>query len=143
MQSWRCEKSCSSYTMSYKGPARYKYEVMNKGKKFLKIFAAGVVCLLLLGAIIMLLWNWLVPQLFNGPQIGFVEALGLFALSKILFGSWGGGKCKNGGAHSWKSRYYDKLSSMTPEDRERFKKRMSEKWCSGGHKDTPAGTSID
>jgi hypothetical protein len=29
----------------------------------------------------------------------------------------------------WKQRYHEKLSSMTPEERERFKARMREKWC--------------
>ena len=116
---------------------------MNKGKRFLKIFAVGVLCLLLLGAIIMLLWNWLVPQLFNGPQIGFLDALGLFLLAKILFGGWGGGKWRDRGA-GWKSRYYDKLSTMSPEERERFKKRMSEKWCyDGSKKESPQHTSND
>ena len=116
---------------------------MNKGKKFLKIFAVGVVCLLVVGGVIMLLWNWLVPHLFSGPQITFWQALGLFLLAKILFGGWRGGKCRNGGGVAWKNRYYDKLAAMSPEERESFKKRMSEKWCYSGSKEKPKTTSID
>ena len=36
------------------------------------------------GGVTMLLWNWLVPTLFNGPAITFIQALGILVLSKIL-----------------------------------------------------------
>lgn len=113
---------------------------MNKGKKFLKILTGAILLLIVVGVVIMLLWNWLVPQLFNGSEISFWQALGLFLLARILFGSWGG-KCRGA---QWKGRYIEKLSAMSPEDRERFKKRMSEKWCYGGHqKETPTRASND
>ena len=35
--------------------------------------------------VLMLLWNWLVPDLFSGPEITFWQAAGLLLLSKILF----------------------------------------------------------
>ncbi|HNV28924.1 MAG TPA: hypothetical protein PKJ83_07305, partial [Cyclobacteriaceae bacterium] len=37
----------------------------------------------------MYLWNWLVPELFNGPVLNFWQILGLLALSKIFFWSFG------------------------------------------------------
>ena len=51
-----------------------------------------VVGLLLLSAIIlaiptMLLWNWLLPHLFNVPSITLYEAIGINMLSGILFKS--------------------------------------------------------
>jgi hypothetical protein len=81
----------------------------------------------------MSLWNWLIPALFSGPVITFWQALGLLLLSKIIFGFGGGGKRWGGhyrrGGH-WKQHYYQhKMSGMTPEDRERFKRKMWEKWC--------------
>lgn len=117
---------------------------MKKGKWFLKWMLAGLVFLLVLGTVTMVLWNWLVPLLFNGPEIRFVEALGLLLLSRILFGGWGGRRCGTGAGPSWKHRYYDKLSSMTPEARERFKSRMQEKWCSHSspEKSEDSGSSI-
>jgi hypothetical protein len=74
------------------------------------------------------LWNWLVPELFVGPVITFWQAVGLLALSKLLF--WGFG-CKCGGHRhgSWKSNWKEKMSTMSPEDRERFKQKMKDKWC--------------
>jgi hypothetical protein len=114
---------------------------MNKGKKFLKFLPIGAVCVLLLGTVIMLLWNWLVPPIFNGPEISFWQALGLFLLAKIIFG-FGGGGWKKGGPYAWKHRYYEKFSSMSPEDRERFKEKLKEKWCSPAREKTdPARSS--
>lgn len=89
----------------------------------------------LLGWIIMWLWNWLVPDLFNGPVITYWQAWGLFILSRILFGSWGKGKHHNKGNHSWKNgnggywkkRWERKLAGMTPEQREAYTKRMRER----------------
>jgi hypothetical protein len=41
---------------------------------------------LLLGLPLMILWNWLMPTLFNLPVIGFWQAVGLNLISGILFG---------------------------------------------------------
>jgi hypothetical protein len=85
-----------------------------------------------------------VPSLFSGPDIGFLQALGLLLLAKILFGGWGGRGWRNGRGPSWKYRYQEKLSTMSPEDRERFKSRMWEKWCtSGAGKKEDSARSID
>jgi hypothetical protein len=54
------------------------------------------------GFIVQRLWNWLLPDLFNLRSITFLEALGLLALSRILFGGFGRG---GGSSHSdWRRR---------------------------------------
>jgi len=56
--------------------------------KILKYVGFGILGLgFIAGAIFvtMSLWNWLVPELFNGPVIGYWQTAGLFILSKILF----------------------------------------------------------
>jgi hypothetical protein len=92
-----------------------------------------ILCLLvvgLIGFITMSLWNWLVPDLFHGPEINYWQALGLFILSKILLSSFGGkGRHHNG---HWKPYWKNRWASMSPEDRERFKQKMNEKWCRPG-----------
>ena len=40
-------------------------------------------------AVVMLLWNWLIPSIFGLTAINFWQALGLFAFTRILFGSFG------------------------------------------------------
>lgn len=51
----------------------------------------GIGLFLLAAYVVMRLWNWLVPALFNGPKLQFVQAIGLFFLTRFLFGfGWGG-----------------------------------------------------
>jgi len=102
---------------------------MNRGKFFIKCLLIGLLAVAVFGLVTMTLWNLLIPSLFNGPQINFWQALGLLLLSKILF--WGfGGKKPHGyyGAYG-KHRFYEKIASLTPEEREAFKQKMAEKWC--------------
>lgn len=73
-----------------------------------------------------LLWNWLVPALFAGPVITFWQAAGLLLLAKLMFGF--GGKHHRGG--SWKHNWTERYKRMSPEDRERLKEKMKQKWCS-------------
>jgi len=105
---------------------------MNKGWRILKWTAVGILGILfvlLFGWVTMSLWNWLVPALFNGPVLTYWQAMGLLVLSKILLGGFGGHKGGHRGGMYWKRHYYKRFSSMSPEERERFKERMREKWC--------------
>ena len=44
-----------------------------------------------LGWVVMMLWNWVMPALFVGARtIDFAHALGLLVLSRILFGGFAG-----------------------------------------------------
>jgi hypothetical protein len=100
--------------------------VIFKGLKFL-VFGAAISALL--GSVVMGLWNWLVPVLFHGPIISFWQAIGLFALSKILFGGWGRNHGWGEGRHAhWKQRFEDRMANMTPEEKEKFKQNMQERW---------------
>lgn len=46
------------------------------------ILGTGFVLLVIWG--VMALWNWLIPELFNGPVLTYWQTAGLFLLSKIL-----------------------------------------------------------
>jgi hypothetical protein len=50
----------------------------------------GVGLLFLFGWIVMLLWNWLMPDIFGLKQVTYWQAWGLLLLSCILFGRLGG-----------------------------------------------------
>ena len=78
------------------------------------------------GEIVLRLWNWLLPPLFGWRQITFWQALGLLALCRVLFGSWGG----HGSPRSNMRRRIDervrqrmdeRWEKMTPEEREKFR----------------------
>lgn len=88
----------------------------------------GILCVVGFGLLIYLLqylWNWLVPSIIGWRAITYWEAFGLFILSKLLFkGIHFSGSDKRGwGGKRWNQ----KLESMSPEDRERFKQKMRER----------------
>ena len=103
---------------------------MNRVGRILLWVLFGVLFIVVIGFITQQLWNWLVPTLFNGPVIGFWQALGLLLLSKILFSGFGK-KCHGGHGRPpyWKSRLHEKFAGMTAEEREAFKQKMRDKWC--------------
>jgi hypothetical protein len=67
------------------------------------------------------LWNALMPAIFGLPAIGFWQALGLFLLSRILFGNFGGRRRRPRFVNGWKD--------LSPEERERFRNAMGARDC--------------
>ena len=75
-------------------------------------------------AITMLLWNALLPDIVGISSINFWQALGLLALSRILFGGVGAGAMGHFHRHH-NNTVNEKWSKMTPEQRQKFiNKRM-------------------
>ena len=66
-------------------------------------FFAFVLFIFLGGIVVQWLWNWLMPDIFGLRELGFWEALGLLALSRILFGGFGrgGGGGPRKERHEW------------------------------------------
>ena len=58
----------------------------------------GVGLLFLFGCVVMLLWNWLIPEIFGLKTLTYWQAWGLLALSCILFGRIGGAGSKRAAA---------------------------------------------
>lgn len=86
------------------------------------LMALAVVAFLAVGGEVVLhLWNWLLPGLFGWKAITFWQALGLLALCRILFGSFGGG---HGRGSNWRRRMDQRWQNMTPEEREKFRDGM-------------------
>lgn len=86
-------------------------------RKVLRILVMVIVGIFAFSVIVMLLWNALMPEIFNLHAITFWQALGLLVLAKILFSGFRGGP---GGG--WKRQALrDRWANMTPEERERFK----------------------
>ena len=99
--------------------------------KILKIALKIIVMIAVFSLVTMLLWNWLIPDIFKGPVITYVQALGLLALGKILLstpfrGGWHRGGWKN--REQYRKQWEEKLAAMTPEEREKIKAKCSSKW---------------
>ena len=84
------------------------------------------------GQLVMHLWNWLLPTLFGWRQITFWQAIGLLALSRILFGGWSGGG--RGPRSKMRRRMAERMDErwekMTPEEREKFRQSWRSR-CAG------------
>ena len=111
-------------------------------KWILKCIGAVILFVLLAFALAwatMLLWNWLIPSLFGGPIITYLEAAGLMILGRLLIGGFGGGKggrcgsnnCESGGGWrhgkrgSWKQRWEAKMEGMSEEEKQKFMAGMN------------------
>jgi hypothetical protein len=88
----------------------------------LKFVAFALTAILVLGAVVMSLWNWLLPDLFGWHAIGFWQAIGLLVLSRLLLGGLRG-RPGFGGMH-WRHRMMQRWERMTPEEREKFRAGM-------------------
>jgi hypothetical protein len=60
------------------------------------------------------LWNWLIPELFNGPVLNFWQTAGLFLLSKILLTGVapGGSGEKHKDKKEWRKKFHDKCKDV-------------------------------
>ena len=71
-------------------------------------FIAFLLFILLGGFVVQWLWNWLMPGIFGLRSITWLEAFGLLALSRILFGGFGRGGASHGPSKHrrdwWKKR---------------------------------------
>ena len=94
------------------------------------------------GEVVMHLWNWNLPAVFGWRQITFWQAIGLFALCRILFGDLG---VFARGSHrsNFRRRMAERWGQMTPEEREKFRQGMQHRGCGGDiaapTSSTPAG----
>ena len=75
------------------------------------------------GEVVMHLWNWNLPAVFGWRQITFWQALGLFALCRILFGDLGM-RVRGSARSNARRRVAERWEQMTPEEREKFRLGM-------------------
>lgn len=65
-------------------------DYVTKGFKIVFFVLLGIGIAFLVGYIVMRLWNWLMPELFDLPLISYWQAVGVLVLAKIIFGFGGG-----------------------------------------------------
>lgn len=89
-----------------------------RAAKILALLVVLPVVLAAVGAVVMLLWNWLMPALFVGVKpVDYWQALGLLLLSKILLG---------GGAFRGKAR--QRWDGMSADERNQLRRRLKSRW---------------
>lgn len=104
-----------------------------------KFAIIAVIVLGLLSLAAMYLWNWLVPTLFAGPTITYLQTLGLLVLSRLLLGGLRPRGPFGHGHHGhwhrshwhqghgpWGHRMHKQWSRMTREERQAMRQKMRE-----------------
>lgn len=105
-----------------------------KHRKFIRgpLFILKLVLILAItSAVVMLLWNALIPVLFSGPLLTYWQSAGLLLLAKILFGSMGRGFGRRHHHYPdemWKKKLKAKYESMTPEEKEKFRSKCKSRF---------------
>lgn len=96
----------------------------NKIAKFLCLFLAIVAMFFLVSAIVMGLWNAILPEVIGVKKVNFWQAMGVLLLSKILFGGIKGGKEK---WRNWKNANCTHSNlDFNDEEHEIFKNKLKE-----------------
>lgn len=106
--------------MSYQEQNERRHKKWSQWPRGAKIAVAGVAAVVLIpaflalfGGITMWLWNWLMPAIFKLPTITFWQAVGILALSHILFkGNQFG---KRGRSHWKKEKIRDRMREEAPQ----------------------------
>ena len=76
--------------------------------------------MLAIGAVVMYLWNAIIPAVLGLGVITFWQAIGILLLSKILFGGFRGAHGHHN-FHSHGREMREKWMNLTPEEREKMK----------------------
>jgi hypothetical protein len=94
---------------------------MRRNRMFRALMFAplAIVAVAVFGFVVMSLWNWLMPMLFNLHTITYWQAFGVLILSRILFGGLGGRP-----GHRVRQRVWERMS---PEQREKFREGMRQR----------------
>lgn len=100
-----------------------------KDKKILFfLFPVGI--LFLVTAVVMWLWNAILPEVLGAKNISYWQAMGILVLCRILFGGFHGRKKLDDFRHR---HLQNKMQNMTPEEKERlkeiWKKRFAGNFC--------------
>jgi hypothetical protein len=102
--------------------------------KFAGMLVFVIASIALMGALVMWLWNAVIPDLFVGAQrIDYLHAIGLLALCRILLGGFRGhGRWHDKWHDKWhahhRSERHARWEAMTPEERAHFA-RGPWRWC--------------
>ena len=88
---------------------------------FLPMIVGG---LAFFAAMTMLLWNALLPGIFELPKIDFWQALGLLVLSRLLFGGLGHAFMHGHRGGGSRRLMMERWQEMSPEERKNFRKNF-------------------
>lgn len=82
-------------------------------------------------AVVMLLWNWIIPAISPLTAVTYWQAMGLLVLSRILFGGFRFGRHHKAAHRHFEKHapFKDKLMDMNDEERQQFKNQWKQRCC--------------
>ena len=101
--------------------------------RIIKLIIGSLLMFLVVSAVVMLLWNWLMPEILGINKISFIQAAGLLLLSKILFGGFNREHWKNKMSQShWESKFVNNKTDypLSQEQKTILREKFKNKWCS-------------
>ncbi len=104
-----------------------------RGRKWWFLIPIFVIAgVFLFGALVMYLWNAVMPEVFHLGTITYCQAIMILILSKILFGGFRGKRgcgCGRGGRFGRGREWKEKWMSMSEEERAKFKEEWKSRCC--------------
>lgn len=96
--------------------------------KFVFFSAMTILFVFVFGNVIMFLWNWILPDAIGANKITFWKAVGLFVLTRVLFGGFKGGhhRRRQHKGREWKERW----RNLSEEEKVEFKEKWKGDWRS-------------
>lgn len=92
------------------------------------IFAAFLMLSLLIkSALVMLIWNAVLTDLFHLSPISYLQSAGLLILCKILFGNFGFGRFGTSKRPFGKPDFREKFMQMSDQEREKLRDKWQER----------------
>jgi hypothetical protein len=83
-----------------------------------------------ISAVVMLLWNWILPSISSLQPLTYWQSMGIFALSRILFGGFHFGNHHRMHKHHFgHPELKDKLMEMDDDEKRQFKEHWKSRFC--------------
>lgn len=87
----------------------------------------GILSLLITAFVLQLIWNALVPDLFNGPELTYIQAMLIILIKRLISGGMHCGVYK--GSYDWdKQEWNDWKEKWGSCDKEDWKNHFEAKW---------------
>ena len=104
---------------------RYRHS----GGRFPFILFFTILKVLVLGGLVMLLWNYVLPAVANVRLLSYRQAVALWLLCRILFSGPGFGSAGYRHGAPWsRGAWKNKWMQMTQEEREKFQQEWKNRW---------------
>jgi hypothetical protein len=100
-----------------------KHDWRFKRRKLLFVPAIIAIGLIKAG-VVLFLWNELIPEIFHGPTLTYLQAIELLILAKVLIGFGGFRGHHHGHRHGGDRFWKEKWMNLSPEEREKMRDEL-------------------